>query len=79
MMDVHDSAIAIAVNVVNITLSVFFVFGLTMKSEGVALGTALAQYVGLALALILLRKKYSYLFKKVCQKAILNIRILKEF
>lgn len=42
-------AVAIAQNVVNISLSLFFVIFLGMKVEGVALGTLIAQWVGLAM------------------------------
>ncbi|NQU86928.1 MAG: MATE family efflux transporter [Mariniphaga sp.] len=75
----YPMIIAISVNVVNIALSVFFVFGLNMKSEGVALGTVIAQYVGFIIAIFLLRKKYRYLFVKVYRKAIFDLKILKEF
>ena len=53
--------IAVAANVSNILLSMLFVFGLNMKSDGVALGTALSQYLGLGLAIVLFIKKYSRL------------------
>jgi MATE family multidrug resistance protein len=42
--------IAIAVNVINIACSLCFVYLFRMKVEGVALGTVIAQYSGLALA-----------------------------
>ena len=75
----YPMIIAILVNVVNIVLSVFFVFVLDMNSNGVALGTALSQYVGLATALILFNKKYSYLIQSVSRKAIFNIKLLVQF
>ena len=53
--------VAIVQNVVNISLSVFFVFVLGMKLEGVALGTVLAQYVGLAVALAFWWARYRHL------------------
>lgn len=71
--------IAIAVNVVNIILSVIFVFVLNMNSNGVALGTAISQYVGLAIALILFNKKYSKLLRDISQKAITDVKLLVEF
>lgn len=46
--------IAVAQNVVNILLSCIFVFVLGWKIEGVALGTLIAQYTGLALAFCLI-------------------------
>ena len=42
--------ISIMQNVVNIVASVAMVYGLGMKVEGVAIGTLVAQYVGLAVA-----------------------------
>ena len=50
--------IAIFQNVINIVLSLIFVFCLNMKVAGVALGTVLAQYSGLGLALLLWQKKF---------------------
>jgi MATE family multidrug resistance protein len=75
----YPMIIAIAVNVVNILLSVFFVFVLNMKSDGVALGTALAQYIGLIIALILFSYKYKKLLAKISKRGILNLKILVEF
>nr|MBP6429711.1 MATE family efflux transporter [Bacteroidales bacterium] len=45
--------IAILINVMNIVLSLFFVFKLNMKIEGVALGTVLSQYIGLIAVMII--------------------------
>lgn len=50
--------IAITQNIVNIAASLFFVFALHMKVEGVALGTLIAQYAGLAMAVLLCLHKY---------------------
>ena len=75
----YPMIIAIAINVVNILLSMFFVFILKMKSDGVALGTAISQYVGLIIALILFSVKYKYLIAKIAGKGILNLKILIEF
>ncbi len=55
--------IAITVNVLNIGLNFVFVYGLGMKVEGVALGSLLAQYGGLLLAVILFLRYYSRLGK----------------
>lgn len=71
--------IAIAVNVVNILLSLFFVFVLHMNSKGVALGTAIAQYLGLTIAIVLFFSKYKHLLPKVSKKGILHLKILIEF
>ena len=50
--------IAIALNCVNIALSLLFVIVLKWDIFGVALGTVLANYTGLALGIIFLRKKW---------------------
>ncbi|WP_340114176.1 MATE family efflux transporter [Maribellus mangrovi] len=75
----YPMIIAILVNVVNILLSVFFVFVLNMNSDGVALGTAISQYVGLSVALILFNKKYRYLVGSISRKAILDLKLLVQF
>lgn len=46
-------------NVVNIAVSVTAVFGLGMKIEGVALGTCLAQWIGVAAGAVMVWRRYS--------------------
>lgn len=53
--------IAITQNVVNIAASLCFVYLLGMKVEGVAMGTLLAQYSGLGMALLLWMRHYGRL------------------
>lgn len=55
---VYPMAISILVNVVNLGASFLFVAGFGMTSEGVALGTVIAQYVGLATAVGILLLRY---------------------
>ncbi|RLD59882.1 MAG: MATE family efflux transporter [Bacteroidetes bacterium] len=55
--------IAIAINVINIGANFIFVFGLGMKSNGVAWGTVIAQYSGLLFGLLLFRAKYRVFFR----------------
>ena len=57
--------IAISINVVNIVLSLFFVYVLDMSIEGVALGSALAQISGLLIAVVLWAK-FLCLWQKRC-------------
>jgi len=56
--------VSIMQNVVNIVVSLTLVYGLGMKLEGVALGTVIAQYAGLLMAVGLLMKYYGRLFEK---------------
>ena len=50
--------IAISQNILNILASIFFVYGIGMKLEGIALGTVIAQWVGALASIWLLRKRY---------------------
>ena len=60
--------IAILINVMNIILSLFFVFQLNMKIEGVALGTVISQYIGLIAVIFIWFARYSKLKKYFNQK-----------
>lgn len=71
--------IAIVVNLVNIIFSFLFVFVFKMNSNGVALGTVLSQYTGLAVALVLFNKKYRQLLSLVSRKAVFELKLLTEF
>lgn len=75
----YPMIIAIAVNIFNILLSVFFVFVLKMKSDGVALGTLISQYIGLTIAIILFSIRYKNLVPHTSKKAILNLHKLTDF
>ena len=62
MQDVRSPMfVSILVNVLNIGLNVLFVFGLGLKSDGVAWGTLMAQYTGLLAALWIFRRYYGRL------------------
>ena len=64
--------IAIAVNIINISLSLFFVYVLKMQLEGVAFGSLLAQFSGLFLSFIIWNRKYKGL------KQFINFRFIKR-
>ncbi|MCM1028332.1 MAG: MATE family efflux transporter [Alloprevotella sp.] len=51
--------VSIAVNVVNIALSLFLVMGLGMRIEGVAIGTLTAQWTGFVISMAICLRKYS--------------------
>lgn len=71
--------IAITQNIVNIAASLFFVFALKMKVEGVALGTLVAQYAGLGMACLLWLAYYRPLRKYLLQKALFDRTEMKRF
>ncbi len=53
--------ISITQNIINIVVSLTLVYGLGMKVEGVALGTLIAQYAGVAIAIFLWIRHYARL------------------
>lgn len=71
--------VAILQNVSNISLSVFFVFGLGMKIDGVALGTVLAQYVGLFVAIAFWWVRYRHLRGKLVWRDVFDSRAMLRF
>ncbi len=75
----YPMILLISVNVLNVILDLIFVFYFGMKSDGVALGTAIAQYFGLALALFLLLKRYSAYVKLLQLKMLADVEKLKRF
>lgn len=71
--------IAIGVNVINILCSLCFVFVLGMKVEGVALGTVVAEWSGLLMAVLLWRKKYGMLRSRIALRDSLQFKAMKRF
>lgn len=71
--------IAIAVNVINIACSLFFVFSLDMKVEGVALGTVVAEWSGLLIAVLLWLSRYDNLRQWVTVRGSLGLAVMRRF
>ena len=71
--------VSITQNVANIVVSLMLVYGFGMKIEGVALGTVLAQYIGLGVAVVMLFRHYSRLRKYLCAKMVLTKEALLKF
>ena len=71
--------IAILINVMNIVFSIFFVIILKQNVTGVALGTVIAQYCGLTLAIILLLKNYRHYFVKINKEILFDFEKIKRF
>jgi multidrug resistance protein, MATE family len=71
--------VVVTTNVINIACSYLFVMKLGMESNGVALGTVIAQYSGLLLALFFFRKYFRRLFRYWSLKATLQKEKLKQF
>lgn len=71
--------IAISINTVNILTSVGLVYGLSWKMEGVACGTLIAQYTGLAMGLGLWFWKYRQYWHHLNFEKAMEKRELKGF
>ena len=71
--------IAITQNIVNIAASLFFVFVLHMKVEGVALGTLIAQYAGVIMAYLLCISHYHPFRQQVQRMQLLERNAMKRF
>ena len=75
----YPMLLTIVVNLVNIILSVVFIKLLGMKVAGVALATAIAQYIGLLLAILLFLRRYRSLLTTWNIREILAFSKLKRF
>jgi len=71
--------VLVSTNVINIACSYLFVMKLGLESNGVALGTVIAQYSGLFLAIFFFRKYFKKMFKYWSLKATLQWDKLKHF
>jgi MATE family multidrug resistance protein len=76
---IYPLLLTVVINVVNIALSFLFVQVYGMDVDGVALGTVIAQYVGLALAVLLFFGRYGYLRGYFRRQAILLWQELYRF
>ena len=74
---VFPMIIAITSNILNIAFSFFFVFYMEMKTEGVALGTVVAQYISLLVTIILFTYKYKKYLIAVVINNIFNSKLIK--
>ncbi|PWJ40227.1 MATE family efflux transporter [Sediminitomix flava] len=68
----YPMIITILGNVLNLGFSAWFIYGLGMKSDGAALGTVVAQYIGFAVALYFSMRIDKDLFKAIDWKKILH-------
>ena len=71
--------IAIVMNIINIIFSLLFVIVWKMGIQGVALGTVMAQYSGLLIAIALWFKPYGYLRSRIDIRSSLHFNEMKRF
>ena len=75
----YPMILAIFINCLTIGLDVFFLQVFDLKVAGVALGTLIAQYCGVALGLALFFVKYRAYAKAIVRKQILELAAMKKF
>ncbi|GAF05550.1 MATE family efflux transporter [Saccharicrinis fermentans] len=75
----YPMLISVLINIINIGCSFLLVREFGMEERGVAMGSVIAQYFGLVLALILFLKKYKNTLHYLNIKAILVTKHLKDF
>lgn len=71
--------VLVTTNIINVICSYIFVMKLGMGSDGVALGTVIAQYSGLLMALYFFRKYFGKLFRYWSFQATVQWSKLREF
>lgn len=70
--------ISITQNIINIALSYVLVFIFGMKIEGVALGTVLAQWGGMAMAVIVVMMKYGGMLRQKVSRPLTTVFRFRE-
>lgn len=70
--------LAILINVSNVILDLTFVYGFGLKSDGAALGTLIAQYMGFGLAFYFIHKKYKVYFTNKALLKPIDFKLLKD-
>ena len=75
----YPMLLTIVVNLLNLVLNFFFVKALMMTSDGVALGTVIAQYLGLLCTIGLFLRRYRHLWDGWHLKGVFHPPALKRF
>ncbi len=71
--------VSLFANIMNILFNIILVYIYRMASEGIALGTVIAQSLGVLLALGLYLKKYRSYLAFIKKEAILQLKAIKRF
>ena len=71
--------IATILNIVNIVFSLLFVYAFDAGIAGVALGSVVAQYSGLLLAILIWIRRYRHLWPDIRWRAALHVRKMVRF
>ena len=76
---IYPMLLAILANVLNLGLNLWFVQGLGMAAEGIALGTVISQYLVLLAAVGLLLYRYRFMFSEWQGRLLLQGRAMLRF
>lgn len=76
---VSPMAVDVTVNISNVLFSIFFAFYAGLGFSGIAWGTLVAQYTGMALAITLMLVYYRKLFHYIDLKSSLKLQKVKRF
>lgn len=75
----YPMSVAILQNLVNVAASLVFVYVLRLGVAGVALGTVTAQYFGLAMCVVMWRRKYARMLPRPLAGEVFDTRGLSRF
>jgi len=75
----YPMIVTIALNLLNIVLNVWFIYGLDMHVDGVAYGTLISTYLALAIAIGLFLFRYSRYFAHFVMDDLINTSEIKQF
>lgn len=71
--------LALIINIGNVLFNLLFVFGFEMKSEGVAWGTLMAQYIGFSIGMLILIRRSLTMWKLWTWKDMWESSEIKKF
>ncbi len=75
----YPLVLTVVTNLLNVGFDFLFVYGLGMNSDGVALGTVLAQYIGLVLAVWLFCRRYRSYLGDMDRKRLFDVARFRRF
>jgi len=75
----YPMIILVTINILNVIFNLLFIYQFGMKSDGVALGTVIAQYSGLLISLLLFTNSYKKYLKHFVLVNLLEFSKLKTF
>jgi MATE family multidrug resistance protein len=75
----YPMIITVVLNLLNIILNVWFIYGMDMHVDGVAYGTLISTYLALSIAVGLFLYRYRHYFKHFVMEELINAGELRQF